>query len=188
MYRPCILSYKVDRLPCRDAIEYASCFLEKTYSIIGTGKPDVVEKAIKHVYSVLEYVLSSGRVSRLAREITRYIGLGVGSTPSFDDYVVGVVITYNLFSKIYGLERLVLPLNTVCQRTSYISCKSIEYALRLDIISTIDKLFIDLLEGVYDRVASDIVDLVCMGGDSGYYMARGLLDTIGLFKKVFNNS
>jgi len=71
--------------------------------------------------------------SNFAKAAENIVGLGLGFTPSGDDFLLGFLVIYNSLSPAIGRPPIHLEFDQVAERTSWISAKLLDYAQHLQI-------------------------------------------------------
>ncbi len=160
-------------------VEYMRRFIERICLIMDCRKSVELDSVVENTQDLLKrYLVNDIGREDLVSKIIDYIGLGKGLTPSYDDYAVGLLSCYNLLARLYGLEKLLLPIDIVCRKTNWISCKIIEYSINNDIVEPLDNLLYSTFNSLWSEALDSLVELVAIGWNSGYYIARGVVDTL----------
>ncbi len=165
-------------------IQLAKRYIDILSKILGLCINDqlvnLVDKAIDNVRQYLtKYLDKTIGINRLKDQLIRYIGLGEGFTPAYDDYLAGLLAGANYYMKLLGKPFITIDLEKLHGKTNIVSLKMIEYSMRLELIEPLDNLLTTILGGREPReLMEKIIDILTIGWSSGYYMAHGLLDSL----------
>lgn len=127
---------------------------------------------------ILKLIIEKLRTIEDIGNILRYMGMGSGSTPSLDDFLIGISIPLNdilrknlqLILKNYTTLLSKLLLKEVIHNKMYI----------IDLYNLYKEFFLD------DGSVDPLYEVLKLGGSSGLFMAFGL--TYGLILKFYNNN
>lgn len=100
------------------------------------------------------------------------VGLGIGSTPSGDDFLAGF---FYCLRQVVGTRKLSLMPVKIGSKTSWHSGKFIEYAQEGFVIEPLETFVKALLSGTEEATTDAIVDLSRIGHSSGLDAALGAL-------------
>jgi hypothetical protein len=120
------------------------------------------------------------------REIAlKIVGLGSGFTPSGDDTLGGFLAVYNSFASSIGRAPIFLELQTIEQRTSWISAKLLDYMQHL----TLDEQVRDLIDSTTDKdkLVLAFESLLPRGHTSGIDISVGAILALSLINDIFLN-
>ncbi len=130
------------------------------------------------INSLTEYIAGKESYRELVRRLAKYIGLGKGSTPEYDDVLSGLIYSYNFYSlkrghpPIYGEDLLWYAKTTLLSRIGITGSAR----------GLAPKPIIDLVNCIYgcnrcDRVktVNILAEALSIGSSTGYYMALGTL-------------
>jgi hypothetical protein len=121
-------------------------------------------------------------VMTLSRSLMKMCGRGPGFTPSGDDFICGFSSLFNWLSQSLKCPPIALPLKRVCEMTTWISSKFIEYYQKLIMDEQIQSMVNSIGEGRTDRFLSLLSPLSCRGHTSGIDICIGVstaLFTVG---------
>jgi Protein of unknown function (DUF2877) len=113
-------------------------------------------------------------VKALSHSLMKMCGRGPGFTPSGDDFICGFCSLFNWISRSLRYPPLSLPMENVCDLTTWISFKFIEYHQNLFVDEQIQGLINSIGEGCTDHFISLISTLSCRGHTSGIDIGTGL--------------
>jgi Protein of unknown function (DUF2877) len=113
-------------------------------------------------------------VKTLSHSLMKLSGRGPGFTPSGDDFICGFGALFNWLSQGLKYPILLLPQKGVCELTTWISFKFIEYYQKLIVDEQIQGLVNSIGEGRTDNFMSLISTLSCRGHTSGIDIGTGL--------------
>lgn len=143
-----------------------------------------VNEAIINVLELLSRCIFRAK-QKLANVVSyilcRYLGLGRGFTPSYDDFVRGFISIVNPSLRLLGHEPIALDLSTVFSKTSWVSGKLIEYACMEYSPEYIASLIEYLGNSVVvdkERLLDYLLNVMVVGHNSGFYMSLGMLSGI----------
>lgn len=127
---------------------------------------------------ILKLIIEKLRTIEDIGNILRYMGMGSGSTPSLDDFLIGISIPLNdilrknlqLILKNHTTLLSKLLLKEVIHNKMYI----------IDLYNLYKEFFLD------DGSVDPLYEVLKLGGSSGLFMAFGL--TYGLILKFYNNN
>jgi uncharacterized protein DUF2877 len=118
-------------------------------------------------------------VRTLSHSLMKMCGRGPGFTPSGDDFICGFASLFNWLSRGLKYPPISLPKKRVCNQTTWISFKFIEYYQKLIVDEQIQALINSIGEGRTDHFMLLISMLSCRGHTSGIDIGTGL--SIALF-------
>jgi Protein of unknown function (DUF2877) len=113
-------------------------------------------------------------VRTLSHSLKKMCGRGPGFTPSGDDFICGFSSLFNWFTRGLKYPSLSLPKKSICDLTTWISFKFIEYYQKLIVDEQIQGLINSIGEGRTDNFMSLISTLSCRGHTSGIDIGTGL--------------
>lgn len=118
---------------------------------------------------------------QLLNQAAAMLGLGFGFTPSGDDFVAGLLASFNLLS--YPAERrpLVIEWEAMRSRTSWISARLVDYMQKRLVDETVERCIGSIAAGEDEAAADAIMDLAPRGHTSGVDISIGLLSGASLF-------
>ncbi len=135
------------------------------------------------MHHIREYIYTENTGFRdLIYRLTRYIGYGYGSTPSYDDYLSGILYGLNM---LFGLNPSQY-LEHIRGRTTLISFYALKYMSEGYAPKPLNDLACVILDPMHisrDIIYDVLLDILSIGGSSGYYMGLGLLKTIQLISQ-----
>lgn len=112
-------------------------------------------------------------------QLWRMIGMGEGSTPSYDDYLGGTLYMYNLYNKTLGIDKHAPPLPgtaVLAEKTTLLSALSLNYLAKGYAPRPIAYTARTLL-GCTGMEKTWLIEALGLGHSSGYYMALGVIDS-----------
>lgn len=118
-------------------------------------------------------------VRKLSHSLIKMCGRGPGFTPSGDDFICGFSALFNWLSQNRKRPPVSLPIKRVCNLTTWISFKFIEYYQNLIVDEQIQGLINSIGERRPDRFMSLLTTLSRRGHTSGIDIGTGLI--IALF-------
>jgi hypothetical protein len=118
-------------------------------------------------------------VRKLSHSLIKMCGRGPGFTPSGDDFICGFSALFNWLSQSRKRPPVSLPIKRVCNLTTWISFKFIEYYQNLIVDEQIQGLINSIGERRPDRFMSLLTTLSRRGHTSGIDIGTGLI--IALF-------
>jgi len=118
---------------------------------------------------------------RLLNQAAEMLGLGFGFTPSCDDFVGGLLASFNVLSHRTNRKPLVIEWETLRSRTSWISARLIDYMQNRLIDETVERCIASIAAGEEDAAVDAIMDLASRGHTSGLDISVGLLSGASLF-------
>ncbi len=113
-------------------------------------------------------------VRTLSHSLMKMCGRGPGFTPSGDDFICGFSSLFNWLSQGLKYPSLSLPGKSVCDLTTWISFKFIEYYQKLIVDEQIQGLINSVGKGRTDHFMSLVSTLSCRGHTSGIDIGTGL--------------
>lgn len=181
-----------------DTLSHSSLFLEK-YQIIKelktTSNPYLNNQAIKPFYDALINeaksflkVLRTNDIARIKQSMFRIIGLGVGLTPSGDDYLTGLMLFLRLAketdSKLKWQLELVLkeedlPTNIISEQQLFFASFGRSKQLLIRLINNIGD-----DEQSINQFKNDVRLVQQIGSTSGFDLLLGISDGIKLLKEM----
>ncbi len=158
--------------------------LTKLADLLGIDSYDpLIHQAIENAKKTLmKYTLGVINEDMLNEEFTKYIGLGEGFTPAYDDYLSGLLAGVNYYARLHGEGWIILDLEKARGRSNIVSLKMIEYSMKLEVNEALDNLLITVFHGRGDLLGK-IIDMLTLGWSSGYYMSLGLLDSVEIISR-----
>jgi Protein of unknown function (DUF2877) len=124
-------------------------------------------------------------VRTLSYSLMKMCGRGPGFTPSGDDFICGFSSLFNWLSQSLKCPPISLPMKRVCDLTTWISFKFIEYYQKLIVDEQIQGLINSIGEGRTDRFMSLLATLSCRGHTSGIDIGTGLSTALFAFGDRF---
>ena len=124
-------------------------------------------------------------VRRLSHSLLKMCGRGPGFTPSGDDFICGFSFLFNWLSQGQECPPISLPMKRVCDLTSWISFKFIEYYQKLIVDEQIQSLINSIGEGRTDRFMSLVSTLSYRGHTSGIDICTGITTALFTFADRF---
>ena len=124
-------------------------------------------------------------VRKLSHSLIKMCGRGPGFTPSGDDFICGFSSLFNWLSQGLKCPPISLPMKRVCDLTTWISFKFIEYYQKLIVDEQIQSLINSIGEGRTDRFMSLLSTLSCRGHTSGIDIGTGLTTALFTFGDRF---
>lgn len=141
-----------------------------------------VSRLLAERSGLLLQAISSGNMQEAAREASGLVGLGVGLTPSGDDFLVGLFAVFNMpQSPLYHSR-------TFCEqvasesagRTNEISYITLKKASTGQVRESLIQLLRDLTVGSEGSVKASLSSVLNIGSTSGTDIATGILSGLGL--------
>ncbi len=171
----------IDLCRLRERVEESYKLLNRLMEIMGPDTKDPeVDEAVEDTRIIYAQYLN-GEINELGlvKGISKHIGLGRGFTPSYDDYLSGLLSGFNYYRVIRGLDPVKLDLGGLIGQTNIVSLKNIEYSMRLELSGPADELLYNIFY-VTERKAliGSIMDYLTIGWNSGYYQLLGILDSL----------
>ena len=114
-------------------------------------------------------------VRKLSHSLIKMCGRGPGFTPSGDDFICGFSALFNWLSQSRKRPPVSLPIKRVCNLTTWISFKFIEYYQNLIVDEQIQGLINSIGESRPDRFMSLLTTLSRRGHTSGIDIGTGLI-------------
>ena len=127
-------------------------------------------------------------VQRLSHSLLKMCGRGPGFTPSGDDFICGFSSLFNWLSQGQGCPPISLPMKEVCDLTSWISFKFIEYYQKLIVDEQIQCLINSIGEGHTDRFMKLVSTLSYRGHTSGIDICTGITTALFTFVDRFHGT
>ena len=127
-------------------------------------------------------------VRRLSHSLLKMCGRGPGFTPSGDDFICGFSSVFNWLSLGQECPPISLPMQRVCDLTSWISFKFIEYYQELIVDEQIQSLINSIGEGRTDRFMSLVPTLSYRGHTSGIDICTGITTALFTFVDRFHGT
>jgi hypothetical protein len=161
--------------------------ITKFLEYINFHKPQIDEKVVFLTNKFL-YNLKNCNKKNVVLMIKKYIGLGQGSTPEFDDFIIGVLTSFYVFGKTKSLsqeyEKLynLIKLSTI---DTYHKTTMLSYNFLLQICEEkfsfrIIKLIENLLKN-RTKVLTEVINLILSEGkNSGWWFLYGFFKTFEL--------
>lgn len=109
------------------------------------------------------------------------LGLGVGFTPSGDDFVAGLLASFNVLSYRAKEKPVVIEWQVLRSRTSWISARLIDYMQKRLVDETVERCIRSVAAGEKDAAVDAVIDLASRGHTSGTDISIGLLSGASLF-------
>ncbi|MDH5363273.1 MAG: DUF2877 domain-containing protein [Aigarchaeota archaeon] len=109
------------------------------------------------------------------------LGLGVGFTPSGDDFVAGLLASFNVLSYRAKKKPVVIEWEVLRSRTSWISARLIDYMQKRLVDETVERCIRSVAAGEKDAALDAVIDLASRGHTSGADISIGLLFGTSLF-------
>lgn len=122
--------------------------------------------------------IDRGRVLKGAEAI---LGLGFGFTPSGDDFVAGMLASFNVLSCRANRKPLVIGWETLRSRTSWISARLVDHMQNRLIDETVERCIFSIAAGEKDAAVDAVMELASRGHTSGLDVSVGLLCGASLF-------
>lgn len=127
---------------------------------------------------ILKVAVAAKSTQQMIEALNNYIGLGIGLTPSGDDFLTGLAFVASLEN--YPNERLKEALHTVLEtvekKTNVISESQYKMALqkeaRYEVVQATQAL---LSDHAYDVVEQSIKSILSIGSSSGFDLLQGIL-------------
>ena len=148
-----------------------------------------VDEAISKVLTLIRNYISTTNIhisSILKNVIYEYLGLGTGFTPSFDDFVRGLISVMNTYLSSLGLEGIRLSYEVLTRKTTWVSSKLIEYVshgfLPNYIARVIEYLWSSRVE--LNSLFDYFLDIMTVGHNSGFYICLGLMAGIAVIHSM----
>lgn len=125
----------------------------------------------------LYQLLSSNRKVSHMDALLRYLGLGNGLTPTYDDFIGGLVSTTNIIHELgqYIPKKVSFPLNTLLSRTTKVSAYLLTSLSEGDISDIHLNIIKSYCLGDVDALLNYLMDFISLGHDSGLSMGIGIL-------------
>ena len=105
---------------------------------------------------------------------SKIIGLGMGFTPSGDDFLLGFLLAYNSLTKSIARPPISLEFEHLVKRTSWISAKLLDYAQHLLIDEQMQRV-VDSISNIGGDAVLAIETLIPRGHTSGIDIAAGIV-------------
>jgi hypothetical protein len=124
-------------------------------------------------------------VRKLSHSLIKMCGRGPGFTPSGDDFICGFSALFNWLSQSRKRPPVSLPIKRVCNLTTWISFKFIEYYQNLIVDEQIQGLINSIGERRPDRFMSLLTTLSRRGHTSGIDIGTGLIVALFTYSDRF---
>jgi hypothetical protein len=124
-------------------------------------------------------------VRKLSHSLIKMCGRGPGFTPSGDDFICGFSALFNWLSQNRKRPPVSLPIKRVCNLTTWISFKFIEYYQNLIVDEQIQGLINSIGERRPDRFMSLLTTLSRRGHTSGIDIGTGLIVALFTYSDRF---
>lgn len=125
---------------------------------------------------------SEEQIPDLAGEL---LGLGVGFTPSGDDFVAGLLASFNVLSYRDKKKPIVIEWEVLRSRTSWISARLIDYMQKRVVDETVERCIRFIAAGDKNAAIDAVIDLASRGHTSGADISIGSLCGASLFLENF---
>lgn len=168
-----------------DAAEKILCSLRESRRSGCLLEPEITNQGLldQFIADISEYGIwnedNNGFVRKLSHSLMKMCGRGPGFTPSGDDFICGFSSLFNWLSQSRKRPPVSLPIKRVCDLTTWISFKFIEYYQNLIVDEQIQGLINSIGERRPDRFMSLLTTLSRRGHTSGIDIGTGLI--IALF-------
>lgn len=168
-----------------DAAEKILCSLRESRRSGCLLEPEITNQGLldQFIADISEYGIgiedNNGFVRKLSHSLMKMCGRGPGFTPSGDDFICGFSALFNWLSQSRKRPPVSLPIKRVCNLTTWISFKFIEYYQNLIVDEQIQGLINSIGERRPDRFMSLLTTLSRRGHTSGIDIGTGLI--IALF-------
>ena len=136
-------------------------------------EPEITNKGLldQFIADISEYNVGNEDniifVGKLSHSLLKMCGRGPGFTPSGDDFICGFSALFNWLSQSHERPPVSLPIKRVCDLTTWISFKFIEYYQNLIVDEQIQGLINSIGESRTDRFMSLLTTLSRRGHTSG---------------------
>jgi len=141
-----------------------------------------VNKVILSIFR--EYILHNKVDCTLIRNILRrmikYLGLGRGFTPSFDDFFTTFTFIVSTYYRHCKSDNIVSE-KEILENTSWVSGKIILYAMKGFVPHYVINVLLNLAKK--GDVLDSLLSLASIGHNSGFYMGLGILSALALIHK-----
>jgi hypothetical protein len=168
-----------------DAAEKILCSLRESRRSGCLLEPEITNQGLldQFIADISEYGIGNEDNNRFVRKLSQSLmkmcGRGPGFTPSGDDFICGFSALFNWLSQSRKRPPVSLPFTRVCNLTTWISFKFIEYCQNLIVDEQIQGLINSIGERRPDRFMSLLTTLSRRGHTSGIDIGTGLI--IALF-------
>lgn len=165
---------RVDLAKIREALNMTAMILR----ILDTKGSVLDESGLTYIATV-EFLqngivpLRLSDVEQLKQAAETLVGLGSGFTPSGDDLLGGFLAAYNSLAEGIGRQRILLDLDMLKSKTSWISAKLLDYMQRLILDEQMQQIIASGVSGNGDELISALESLVARGHTSGIDIAVG---------------
>jgi uncharacterized protein DUF2877 len=168
-----------------NAAEKILCSLRESRRSGCLLEPEITNQGLldQFIADISEYGIgnedNNGFVRKLSHSLMKMCGRGPGFTPSGDDFICGFSALFNWLSQSRKRPPVSLPIKRVCNLTTWISFKFIEYYQNLIVDEQIQGLINSIGEKRPDRFMSLLTTLSRRGHTSGIDIGTGMI--IALF-------
>ncbi|MFY9967653.1 MAG: DUF2877 domain-containing protein [Nitrososphaeraceae archaeon] len=174
-----------------DAAEKILCSLRESRRSGCLLEPEITNQGLldQFIADISEYGIgnedNNGFVRKLSHSLIKMCGRGPGFTPSGDDFICGFSALFNWLSQSRKRPPVSLPIKRVCNLTTWISFKFIEYYQNLIVDEQIQGLINSIGERRPDRFMSLLTTLSRRGHTSGLDIGTGLIIALFIYSDRF---
>jgi hypothetical protein len=175
VYRSLLQERRSIQLPGAPALIRGVTMLRSFYEASPAGPILVTDRALRQFVERTLSPFAAGK--RSLQSPDRYfplIGRGGGFTPAGDDFVGGLLSTYNYIARCERAREVSVPLRSLRSRTVPESAAFLSYAIRGYVDEGLGSLILKTL-GAGGRFSDELVSVVQRGHTSGIDMSLGVL-------------
>ncbi|MDO5746052.1 MAG: DUF2877 domain-containing protein [Actinomycetaceae bacterium] len=140
----------------------------------------LTQSTAKYVNSLVPFVVNDcNRDEYLKGAVQGLVGLGLGLTPSGDDFLVGSLAVLHLAGPFSDLMAIVSEaINSQLEQTTVVSRHFLHFAVEGFFHSSVFKAAQAALVGTKDDVVTAFTELSTLGSSSGYDTLMGIVETV----------
>jgi len=176
MFRSTLLDSRKIVLPNGPALAKGVAMLRSLYDVSPSGPALITDPALKSFVRGTLSPFASGRSTGIYSP-ARYlplIGRGGGFTPAGDDFVCGVVGTFNYVARCRKFRQVIIPPALLQSRTIPESATILRYSAKGYFDEGMEKLILGTLDGS-GRFYNELMSVAHRGHTSGIDMSLGVL-------------